>query len=118
MELIKRKESLSEAISAAELISPVRFTREQIIAAIDHLRGNPEDPRYADRLIEIFLNAVYVYPDDHKLLISINYQGDQGEPVSYETALSAYESVCVSHNSAHHLRRIRTCGYTEIMPYP
>lgn len=103
MELIKRKESLSEAISAAELISPVRFTREQIIAAIEHLRGNPKDPRYADRLIDIFLNAVYVYPDDHKLLISINYQGEQGEPVSYETALSAYESVCVSHNNAHHI---------------
>ena len=60
MELIKRKESLSEAISAAELISPVRNTGTDNRRYRDIYGGNPDDPRYADRLIEIFLNAVYV----------------------------------------------------------
>lgn len=104
VDLQKRKEDLEEAIVRAQVTKPAGITRDDVITVMKHMRGNPSDPRYREKMVNIFLNAVYVYPDDNKLVISINFQGTKGEPISYDTALNVYdESVRVSHIVAHHI---------------
>lgn len=62
--------------------------REEIIFFLEKMRGNPRDREYQERLIRVFLNAVYVYKNG-RLTVAINYLGEGGQPVSFETVCSA-----------------------------
>lgn len=71
-ELEKQKEELSLDIARAELQKP-KLTREYMEHWFSQFRGgSPDDRTFRKRLIDTFVNAVYVYDD--KLVLTYNYQ--------------------------------------------
>ena len=71
-ELKKQKEELSLGIARAELQKP-KLTREYMEHWFSQFRGGSLDDRtFQKRLIDTFVNAVYVYDD--KLVLTYNYQ--------------------------------------------
>ena len=71
-ELEARKEEILANIQTAELQKP-KLTREQMTAWFEQFRhGNPANREFQKRLIDTFVNAVYVFDD--KLVLTYNYQ--------------------------------------------
>ena len=57
--------SLADAIAAAEFSESQLLTRERILYWMNRFtHGDRTDPRFAERLVNIFLNAVYLYDTD------------------------------------------------------
>lgn len=85
-ELEARKEEILANIQTAELQKP-KLTREQMTAWFEQFRhGDPANRDFQKRLIDTFVNAVYVFDD--KLVLAYNYQhGTQ--------TISLGEIVCV-----------------------
>lgn len=62
-----------EAAIAQEKMGKVTLTKEQIVFWISQFKdGNVGDPAYQKKIIDIFVNAVYVYDD--KLVLLYNYK--------------------------------------------
>lgn len=71
-ELEARKEEILVNIQTAELQKP-KLTREQMTAWFEQFRhGNPANRDFQKRLIDTFVNAVYMFDD--KLVLTYNYQ--------------------------------------------
>ena len=71
-ELEARKEEILVNIQTAELQKP-KLTREQMTAWFEQFRhGDPANRDFQKRLIDTFVNAVYVFDD--KLVLTYNYQ--------------------------------------------
>lgn len=71
-ELEKQREDLSVSITTAELQKP-KLTREYMEHWFSQFRyGDPNDRDYQKRLVDTFVNSVYVYDD--KLVLTYNYQ--------------------------------------------
>ena len=71
-ELEKQKEELSLSITTAELKKP-KLTREYMEHWFSQFRyGDPNDREFQKRLIDTFVNAVFVYDD--KLILTYSYQ--------------------------------------------
>ena len=71
-ELEKQKEELSLSMTTAELQKP-KLTREYMEHWFSQFRyGDPNDREFQKRLIDTFVNAVFVYDD--KLILTYNYQ--------------------------------------------
>jgi len=71
-ELEKRKEELSLSITTAELQKP-KLTRDYMEHWFSQFRyGDPNDREFQKRLVDTFVNSVYVYDD--KLVLTYNYQ--------------------------------------------
>ena len=71
-ELEKQREDLSISITTAELQKP-KLTREYMEHWFSQFRyGNPNDRDFQKRLVDTFVNSVYVYDD--KLVLTYNYQ--------------------------------------------
>lgn len=71
-ELEARKEEILANIQTAELQKP-KLTREQMTAWFEQFRhGDPANREFQKRLIDTFVNAVYVFDD--KLVLTYNYQ--------------------------------------------
>lgn len=57
-----------------ERMSKTDLTKEQIIFWLEQFRsGDTEDPNYRKKLIDVFVNSVFVYDD--KITITYNYKG-------------------------------------------
>ena len=68
----QRKE-LADSIAQIELERPI-YTKENIVVWISRFKGgNVEDTEYQKQIIDIFLNAIYVYDD--KLVFTYNFKG-------------------------------------------
>ena len=85
-ELEARKEEILSNIQTTELQKP-KLTREQMTAWFEQFRhGDPANRDFQKRLIDTFVNAVYVFDD--KLVLTYSYQhGTQ--------TISLEEIVCV-----------------------
>lgn len=71
-ELEARKEEILANIQTAELQKP-KLTSEQMTAWFEQFRhGDPANRDFQKRLIDTFVNAVYVFDD--KLVLTYNYQ--------------------------------------------
>ena len=71
-DLEKQKEELEISITTAEIQKP-KLTREYMEHWFSLFRfGNPEDREFQKRLVDTFVNAVFVYDD--KLVLTYNYQ--------------------------------------------
>ena len=71
-ELEARKEEILVNIQTAEL-QKLKLTREQMTAWFEQFRhGDPANRDFQKRLIDTFVNAVYVFDD--KLVLTYNYQ--------------------------------------------
>lgn len=88
-QLEARREDLQVAILQAKLQRPV-YTKDQIVRWINRFKGGDvNDRNYQRQIIDVFLNAVYLYSD--KLVFTYNYK-DGTETVSLkdiELALSS-----------------------------
>ena len=72
-ELEKQREEIKLSIMTEELQKP-KLTKEQIIAWIEQFRyGDKESVEYQKRVIDSFVNAVYVFDD--KLVLTYNFKG-------------------------------------------
>ena len=88
-ELEARKEEILVNIQTAELQKP-KLTREQITAWFEQFRhGDPTNREFQKRLIDTFVNAVYVFDD--KLVLTYNYQHGT-QTISLEEIESALSS--------------------------
>ena len=71
-DLEKQREELSISITTAEIQKP-KLTREYMEHWFSQFRyGDPNDRDYQKRLVDTFVNSVYVYDD--KLVLTYNYQ--------------------------------------------
>ena len=74
-ELETERERLQVAY-AKEVMKTPDIDRDQIIFILDKIRkGDPADTRYQVRIVETFLNSIYLY-DDGKTVIHLNFKGD------------------------------------------
>ena len=88
-ELEARKEEILVNIQTAELQRP-KLTREQMTAWFEQFRhGDPANRDFQKRLIDTFVNAVYVFDD--KLVLTYNYQHGT-QTISLEEIESALSS--------------------------
>ena len=88
-ELEARKEEILVNIQTAELQKP-KLTREQMTAWFEQFRhGDPANREFQKRLIDTFVNAVYVFDD--KLVLTYNYQHGT-QTISLEEIESALSS--------------------------
>ena len=75
-ELQAQKTALEAALASYELDSAPRLTKDYIAFFLYDLRNlNLEDRDCQKRLIDVFVNSIYVY-DDH-LIINYNFSGDK-----------------------------------------
>lgn len=71
---IQRRE-LKETLAAARLSSDIPITRDMILFFLTRFRDmDPEDPEARRRLVETFVNAIYLWDD--KITMTFNYSGD------------------------------------------
>ena len=107
-ELEGRRADLEAAIENEKIEKP-GVTREELTFWLERFRdGDPNNPKYRDTFIEVFINAVYVY-DDH-LRIVVNFTRDGGA-VSYDfvNEIETYEEAEVFDFDA---RASTKCSYT------
>ena len=65
-------------IEKEKLINKTVITKEQIAFWISQFKdGDPNDGEFCRRLIDAFINSVYVYED--KVVITYNYSGDNNK---------------------------------------
>ena len=76
-ELEAQKEDLKASISREE-INQRKVTREELIFFLERFKGgNPEDPEYCRRLVDTFVNSIWLYDD--KLVITYNFSGNKNK---------------------------------------
>lgn len=77
-----------EASILQEQIAKPLLTREQILFWFERFRqGDPSDPAYQQKIIDCFVNSVYIF-DDH-LVINFNYR-DGDKLVSLQEVKSSF----------------------------
>ena len=82
-----QKTALEAALASYELDSAPKLTKDYIAFFLYDLRNlNLEDRDCQKRLIDVFVNSIYVY-DDH-LIINYNFSGDK-RTVRYEEMQAA-----------------------------
>ena len=75
MELEADRADIEKGI-AHELLAEPEFERDQIIYFLERFRsGDIKDEAYRIMLVDTFLNSVYLYDDDHLVLV-MNYSGE------------------------------------------
>jgi len=86
---LEAQRAQTETALAKELVALPELTQEHIIFFLEKLRqGDVTDPKYTARLVDTFLQAVYVY-EDH-IVIALNYSGTQ-TPIT-KTVVDDFES--------------------------
>ena len=87
--LEKQRDELKVSILTEELQKP-RLSKESIIAWIDQFRyGDRDSAEYQKRVIDSFVNSVYVFDD--KLVLTYNYHGGT-ETIALKDIETAYGS--------------------------
>ena len=90
VELEAERAELERGI-AQLLIEEPRLDREQVLYFLDRFRqGSIDDPDWRQRLVDMFLNAAYLYDDDRILLV-LNYTSG-GDRVTLELAEAAVDT--------------------------
>lgn len=88
-ELDAQKNELLISIAEQEIMKP-KFTKEAIVVWIKQFReGNPKNFKYRKRLIDSFVNAVYIYDD--KIIFTYNFKKET-ETISLEEIESVFGS--------------------------
>lgn len=105
-ELDEQRRELEAALANAELISGLQLTQEHIKFFLLQFRSlNLHEPESQRRIIDIFVNSVFVYDD--KITITFNYSGDSRTITLYEVE-AACEGVRASVEMGHQKRQAST----------
>ena len=72
----EQRKELEASILQEQIAKPL-LTREQILFWFERFRqGDPSDPAYQQKIIDCFVNSVYIFDD--RLVINFNYKdGDK-----------------------------------------
>ena len=82
-ELESENERISMQIEEITMSQPPEITTEQILFMLERLAdGMAEDPDYRRRIVDIFLNSVYLY-DDGKVIMHLNFT-EENDLVSFQ----------------------------------
>ena len=89
LELLEaRKADLQDEISKLRIACSIRCTHDEIVAWLKSVcRGDPLDMDFQRKIIDTFINSVYVYDD--KIVIFFNVKG--GKQISYMEVSDALE---------------------------
>ena len=83
----EQRKALETNILQEQIAKPL-LTREQILFRFERFRqGDPSDPAYQQKIIDCFVNSVYIF-DDH-LVINFNYR-DGDKLVSLQEVKSSF----------------------------
>lgn len=87
MEMVSaQKEDLEADLSRLRIAAEIQITEPEVLAWLkDISSGNPTDPDFCRRIIDTFINSVYLYDD--KIIIFYNIQGSK--QVTYPDLQSA-----------------------------
>ena len=67
-----KKRTLEADLATLRIASRVEIRKEDIVAWLDQFRvGSSSDPEYCKKIIELFVNAVYVYDDRIKMFFNV-----------------------------------------------
>ena len=89
-QLEDRKADIESELSKLKIAVSIRYTHEQVVAWLKTIcRGDPTDEEFQRRIIDIFINSVYVFDD--KIVIFYNIK--DGKQVSYIEASEALEDL-------------------------
>ncbi|MGN0777739.1 MAG: recombinase family protein [Aristaeellaceae bacterium] len=95
--------SLSEAIAAAEFSESQLLTRERILYWMNRfIHGDRTDPHFSERLVNIFLNSVYLYDTDSGPRMRILLNATANDPPVPLSELPPVGSDCLSSAARHH----------------
>ena len=104
-ELEAENERISMQIEEITLSQPPEITAEQILFMLERLAdGMAEDPEYRRRIVDIFLNSVYLY-DDGKVIKLTNHSGgtlggiSDGSDIILRAALKPTPSIAREQNT-------------------
>lgn len=90
LEELEANKAEAERNLSVEKASTPHFTREQIIYSLEQYKGgNANDKEYQERIIDTFVNSVWLYDD--KMVITYNYSGEDNK-VTLEMANSIIEA--------------------------
>ena len=79
-------EALEDEIRTEKLNAPIQVTKDQIVFYLSEIaRTEPNDSVYRMRLVDYFLNSVFVYED--KIVLYLNLQGGN-DKVTYDRHIS------------------------------
>ena len=92
-QLTEEEEKLSKIIAEESYEKPT-FTKEQLVKWMSGFKtGDKNSPKFRKQIIDIFVNAIYLY-DDH---FTISYHtGERQDVMSYSSAIEADSLVPVS----------------------
>ena len=67
-----KKRTLEADLATLRIASRVEIRKDDIVAWLDQFRvGSSSDPEYCKKIIELFVNAVYVYDDRIKMFFNV-----------------------------------------------
>lgn len=80
------KDDLEIDLAKLRVANKIRYTENDLTVWLKAFcEGEPDDPRFIKRIVDVFINSVYVYDD--KIIIYYNVPG--GKPVTYENMLES-----------------------------
>ena len=86
-DLEEQRKALETNILQEQIAKPL-LTREQILFRFERFRqGDPSDPAYQQKIIDCFVNSVYIFDD--RLVINFNYR-DGDKLVSLQEVKSSF----------------------------
>ena len=89
MELEQQKAEIRDAIEVASAAIP-QLTREQVIFWLEKFRkGDATDPAFQWKVIENFMNAVYLYDDRIRIVYNYTKQGAETVDLAFIEGLDA-----------------------------
>lgn len=97
-DLDAQKAEIKAELSGIELSHAVKLSRDYILFYLTDLRnGDADNPEFQKRLIETFINSIFVYDD--RIIVNFNYSGDKrtvtlSDVSNIETEGEVFDSVC------------------------
>lgn len=89
-QLEDRKADIESQLSKLKIAVSIRYTHEQVVAWLKTIcRGDPTDEAFQRKIIDVFINSVYVFDDR----IVVFYNVRDGKQVSFLEASDALEGL-------------------------
>lgn len=92
LELETERDNLKANIEKEKIVRPVISTEEVLFFLHQFKGGKVEDPEYQKRIIDLFINKIFLYDD--RLVITYNFSGESSEILvdNVESAVEKAES--------------------------
>lgn len=111
-ELDIQRSEIEAELAGIELQQTIKITRDYVLFYLTELRkGDTKNPDFQKRLIDVFVNAIFLY-DDGKITITFNYSGNE-QTVTLEDITDIqsdglmFDCICYgrpSHTASEHLK--------------